>query len=580
MKSPSRSNAILNFTSKLIGCWPILLTTPALAESFALPSCPFPDLLQDEQSVLLDCTKIKPIPSPAPNQPKTSKQKSPSSAPKSTIVTIGVFGNTILNPFELNSLLSPTKGQPVNQQITCQIAQEMTQVYRDRGYVLAQVYPVVDRKTNALATTTGEVRFLVAEGCLENIEITGTTRLKPSYINGRVAEGAKTPFNANKINDFLALIQTDPKIGKLEVQGFKAGKSFGSSVLSLKVTEANALSGFVGADSAIAPLFGGVRGIGGLTYRNVTGNGDDLSVFYFRSSTGEAQGADVSYQIPINPMNGQIQVRYAPSVSSVVLQPNDRVFKSNVNTAEVNYRQPLLRTSNQEFALSLGVSFEDQQVSLDGVNAAIISGSDSEGKTKTRVVKFSQDYTSLDDAGNWSLRSQFSLGLGGFGATNNPRPTPDGKFISWQGQAQRVQRLSPNNYAIAQLGFQLTPDPLLPNQQFTLAGDRSIRGYRQSLRSTDNGIRLSLEDRAIVSRNSNGEANLQLVANVDAAQLWNNGGVALDRGFLASVGVGAIWEPFPRLVTRLDYSIPLVRIDDRGNNFQDSGFNFSIGYGF
>ncbi len=576
MKSPSRTNTFLNFTSKLIGCWPILLTMPALAESFALPSCPFPDLLQDEKSVLLDCTQIKPI----PNNPTTSKQQTSPSAPKSTIASVGVFGNTILTPVELNNLLSPTRGQPANQQITCQIAQEVTQVYRSRGYVLAQVYPVVDRKTNALATTTGEVRFLVVEGCLENIEIKGTQRLKPSYVYSRVAAGAKTPFNANKINDFLALIQTDPKIGKLEVQGFEAGKSFGSSVLSLKITEANALSGFVGVDSSIAPIFGGARAIGGLTYRNVTGNGDDLTGTYFRSTTGEAQGADFSYQIPINPMNGQIQLRYAPSVTSIVLQPNDRVFKSNTNTAELNYRQPLLRTASKEFAVSLGFSFQDQQVSLDGVNSAIFAGADNEGKIKTRVVQFSQDYTSLDELGNWSLRSQFNLGLGGFGATNNPRPTPDGKFFSWQGQAQRVQRLSPNNYAIAQLGFQLTPDPLLPGQQFTLAGDRSILGYRQSLRSSDNGVRLSFEDRAIVGRNQSGEANLQLVGNVTAAKLWNNGGTNVDNGFLASVGAGVIWEPFPKLVTRLDYSIPLVRIDDRGNNFQDSGFNFSIGYGF
>jgi hemolysin activation/secretion protein len=580
MKSPSRTNTVLNFTLKLIGCWPILLTMPALAESFALPSCPFPDLLQDEQSVLLDCTQVKPMPSSSPNGPKTSKQISPSSAPNSTIVSIGVFGNTILTTVELNNLLSPTKGQPANQQITCQIAQEMTQVYRSRGYVLAQVYPVVDRKTNALATITGGVRFLVAEGCLESIDITGTQRLKPSYIKDRVAAGAQNPFNANKINDYLALIQTDPKLAKLEVLGINPGQSFGSSTLALKVTEANSLSGFVGVDSSISPFFGGVRGIGGLTYRNVTGNGDDLSVFYFRSTTGEAQGADFSYQIPVNPMNGQIQVRYAPSISSIVLQPNDRLFKSNVNTAEFNYRQPLFRSPNKEFALSLGVSFQDQQVSLDGVNAAIIAGADSEGKTKTRVVQFSQEYTSLDDIGNWSLRSQFNLGLGGFGATNNTRPTPDGKFISWQGQAQRVQRLSPNNYAVAQLGFQLTPDPLVPAQQFTLAGDRSILGYRQSLRSSDNGIRLSLEDRAIVGRNQSGEATLQLVGNVTAAQLWNNGGTAVDNGFLASVGAGVIWEPFPKLVTRLDYAIPLVGIGDRGNSFQDSGFNFSIGYGF
>lgn len=571
MKLKKSAVRLSNFAARIVTFLPVtLLTLPALAETFTLPNCPYPQVLQDDKLLLLDCDRPEPVSKPgkSPALPKIGETK--------------VFGNTVLNPWELNQLLSPGKVQPANKQELCKISGEMTKLYREKGYILAQVFPLVDRTTklpyNNNKTTFG---FVAIEGCLESIDITGTQRLKPSYVKDRIAEGAKSPFNANKINDFLALVKNDPKLAKLEVLGINPGKSFGSSTLGIKVTEANSLSGFVGADSTIAPIFGGVRAIGGLTYRNVTGNGDDLSVFYFRSTTGEAQGADFNYQIPINPMNGQIQIRYAPSIASLVLQPNDRVFKSTTNTAEFNYRQPLFRTPNQEFALSLGFSFQDQQVSLDGVNSAILAGSDNEGKTKTRVVQFSQDYTSLDDAGNWSLKSQFNLGLGSFGATNNTRPTPDGKFVSWQGQAQRVQRLNPNNYAIAQLGFQLTPDPLLPSQQFTLVGDRSLRGYRQSLRSSDNGIRLSLEDRAIVGRNAGGEANLQLVANLDAAKLWNNGGgAAIDNGFLASAGVGVIWEPFPKLVTRLDYSIPLVSIGDRGNSFQDSGFNFSIGYGF
>jgi hemolysin activation/secretion protein len=569
MKSRKLAGLISKFAARIVTFLPATLTLPALAESFTLPNCPYPQVLQDDKLLLLDCDRPDPVEAPSSKSPTLPK-----------IGDVQVFGNTVLNQLDLQRLLSPGKEQPASKQELCKLSGAMTKVYRERGYILAQVFPLVDRTTKLPYTENATFGFVAIEGCLESIDITGTQRLKPSYIKDRVAAGAQNPFNANKINDYLALIQTDPKLAKLEVLGINPGKSFGSSMLGIKVTEANSLSGFVGADSSISPFFGGVRGIGGLTYRNVTGNGDDLSVFYFRSTTGEAQGADFSYQIPINPMNGQIQVRYAPSVASVILQPNDRAFKSNVNTAELNYRQPLFRSPNKEFALSLGLSFQDQQVSLDGVNAAIIAGADSEGKTQTRVIQFSQDYTSLDDVGNWSLRSQFNLGLGGFGATNNTRPTPDGKFISWQGQAQRVQRLSPNNYAVAQLGFQLTPDPLVPNQQFTLAGDRSILGYRQSLRSSDNGIRLSLEDRAIVGRNQSGEANLQLVANVTGAKLWNNGGTTVDDSFLASVGAGVIWEPFPKLITRLDYAIPLVGIGDRGNSFQDSGFNFSIGYGF
>jgi hypothetical protein len=40
----------------------------------------------------------------------------------------------------------------------------------------------------------------------------------------------------------------------------------------------------------------------------------------------------------------------------------------------------------------------------------------------------------------------------------------------------RAQRLIQDNYAIAQLDFQLTPNSLLPNQQFNLSGDRSSSG--------------------------------------------------------------------------------------------------------
>jgi hemolysin activation/secretion protein len=589
MKATTLSVRLSNWAARIIAFLPATLALPVLAESFNLPMCPFPQVLQDNQSLLIECEKPEPVPTPVtgsanPN-PGTDppggglSPQPPAASPTLTIDNVQVFGNTVLNQAEIDNLLLPGKGQPVNRAELCKISGQMSKVYRDRGYILAQVFPMTDRSTKSL-NKDGLVRFLVLEGCLESINIQGTQRLKPNYINSRIAAGAATPFNANKINDYLALIQTDPKLAKLDVLGFAPGRSFGSSIFSIKVTEANALTGFVGVDASIAPIFGGTRAIGGLTYRNVTGNGDDLSAFYFRSTTGEAQGADFSYQIPVNAMNGQIQIRYAPSITSVVLQPNNQVFKSNVSTAELNYRQPLVRTANQEFALSVGLSFQDQLVSLGGATANVVAGADSDGKTRTRVVQFAQEYNSLDNGGNWSLRSQFNLGLGAFDATINPRPTADGKFFSWQAQAQRVQRFSPNNYAIAQFGFQLTPDPLLSNQQFTLGGDRSILGYRQNLRSSDNGIRLFLEDRTIVGRNSQGQGNLQLVGNITAAQLWNNGSATLDKGFLASVGVGAIWEPFPRLVTRLDYGIPLVSINDRGNSFQDSGFNFSVGYGF
>ncbi len=639
MRSRHRNNLLSSLTLRLIGFCPLFLVLPVLAESFALPMCPVPKLIEDRQLGLLNCDRVKPdppaatepaaaqalvaermsqsaskeldaktvvekslpnsgnpppnptrqtlppdatppsqtpLPTPSPPDLPTQTTPAPSSAP--TIDRITVSGNTILTPAELDRLVSPSKGQPATQPLLCKTAQGIARTLRERGYVLAQAYPVVDRQTQS-PVTDGEVKFLVTEGCLESIDITGTRRLKPNYINSRLVAGAATPFNGNKIDDLLALLRTDPNIAKLEVLGFSPGKSFGTNVLSIRVTEANSLAGFVGSDAYMAPIFGGVRVTGGLIHRNATGNRDDLSAVYFRSISGEVQGADFSYSLPLNPMNGQLLLRYAPNSLNILLQPGDIPFTSIGSTTEITYRQPLIRTPREKFALSLGFAVQDERATFNG-EPNNNGTADPDGNTRTRVIKFGQEYNSFDSTGNWNLRSMFNLGLGDFAATLNPKPTPDGRFFSWQAQAQRVQRFTQDNYAIAQLDFQLTPDSLLPSQQFNLSGDRSIRGYRQNIRSGDNGIRFSLEDRTIIGRNSSGQANLQLLGYVDSAQIWNTNGSAIDRGFLAAMGVGIIWEPFPRLITRIDYGIPLVDIVDRGYSFQDSGFNFSIGYGF
>ena len=612
MNSTKFSSQKKDLTARIFAFFPTLLfTLPAAAEVFNLPACPFPDVLQDQKSLLIDCDKPAAGTAPPATTPTTAApvgkekrvkgknsrtaqnpQSNPNPAVKeapvpgivpqgtdATINRLDLFGNTVFQPQEVQALFAPSQGKPASRQELCQVAARVTKAYKDKGYILAQAFPLIDRASDATIDKAGVVRFLAIEGCLEKIEILGNQRLQANYINSRIVAGAATPFNANRINDALASIQTDPKIGKLEVLGIVPGESFGSSKLGLQVTESNSIAGFVGADSYVQPIFGGTRAIGGLTYRNVTSNGDDLNATYFRSTTGEVSGFDFSYQLPLNPMNGQITLRYAPTNSNIVLQPNNQKFTSSSSTSEITYRQPLVRNSKTEFALSFGLAAQSEQTSINGVGANTNLAANN-GVTETRIAKFAQEYSNSDDTGAWALRSQFNLGLGVLGATVNPQPRPDGRFFFWQGQVQRVQRFAPDNYAIFQTEVQLSANSLQPNQQFNVGGGQSVRGYRQNVRLGDNGVRVSIEDRTVVSRNSAGLANLQLAVNADAAQIWNGNSAIVDGGFLASVGVGVIWEPIPRLVTRLDYALPLRSITDKGSSFQDSGLSFAIGYGF
>ena len=199
------------------------------------------------------------------------------------------------------------------------------------------------------------------------------------------------------------------------------------------------------------------------------------------------------------------------------------------------------------------------------------------------VVKFSQDYIKRDPRGAWSLRSLFNIGTSLFDATDNNGDLPDGQFFSWTGSIQRVQKLSDRHLLIFGINGQISTDPLLSSQQFVIGGGQSVRGFRQNVRSADNGFRFSIEDRITLAKNSSGLPELILSPFVDMGYVWNHGdnpNPLPEQRFLAGVGVGLTWLPVEDFVIRLDYGVPLVDLDDRSTNVQDDGFYFSVNYRF
>lgn len=362
----------------------------------------------------------------------------------------------------------------------------------------------------------------------------------------------------------------------------RPGTNLGESILTVKVKEAPAFNLFFGVDNYSTPAVGSERFGGGVNYRNVTGTGDQFSASYYRSTTGGSNSFDFNYQVPINPKNGTIRFRYAPSDSKIEASqsvPFD--ITSDSELYEISYRQPLTRTLREEFALYLAFTLQNGQTFLGSTPTPFGQGPDSQGNSRTRIVKFGQDYIKRDLQGAWALRSQFNLGLDVFDATVNSDSRPDGRFFSWFGQIQRVQRLSKNNFLIAQAELQLTPDSLLSNQQFFLGGGQSLRGYRQNARSGDNGFRVSVEDRITISEGKDGTSSLQLAPFIEMGAVWNsdnNPNELSDQTFLSAAGLGLIIQPTSNTFIRVDYAVPFIKLDDKGTNAQDEGLFFSLGY--
>lgn len=537
------------------------------------------------EPLLPEATQDDPVlPAPAEAEPELLPVEPPAGEPlpaepttQFPIREIRVVGSTVFGPEDFAPLVQPLAGQQVTLEDLQQVADQITQLYLNEGYLTSRA--IVAQQT----ITDGVVQIQVIEGRVSEIRIEGHERLNASYIRQRVQLGATAPLRIAQLEDQLRLLRADPLLDNVEAS-LRAGDAVGESILIVRVSEAQPWFGELRANNYSPPSVGSDQIGAALGYRNVTGLGDEIFVSYDRTTRdASAEILELGYRVPLNPRDGTLQIRAVFDENEVIQEPFDDLgIEGESERYEISFRQPLIRTPREEFALSLGFSYKDGQTFLfNDIPTPFGFGPDSNGVSRTSVVRFGQDYVSRDVQGAWALRSQLNFGLDLFNATVNPEPIPDSRFVSWLAQAQRVQRLSESQLLIVQADLQLTPDSLLASEQFVIGGGQSLRGYRQNARSGDNGFRFSVEDRITLARNEAGASTFQLAPFVEAGAVWNSGNnpnQLPDQTFLASIGLGILWEMVPNLNLRLDFALPFVDLDDRGENAQDNGIYFSVNY--
>jgi hemolysin activation/secretion protein len=531
---------------------------------------------------------IQPSPIPEPLTPENQEiipsepvpEAAPETAPETVtqniqVNKVEVTGSTIFNQDQLIALTERVTGRSVSLEELREVANSITQLYLDRGYLTSRA--ILANQT----ISDGVVQIRVIEGGVEKIEIEGTKRINPDYVRSRVGLGIKKPLATGDIEEQLRLLRTDPLFSNVEAS-IRSGTQVGQNILVVRVTEAKPFRAGLSVDNYSPPSIGSERFGINASYRNLTGLGDELAASYYFTAQGGSNIYDFSYRIPVNAMNGTLQVRTSINNNEVVQEPfKDFDIRGESQLYEINFRQPVVRSPRQEFALSLGFTVQDGQTFTFAGPTAFGFGPDDEGNSRTRVIKFGQDYLARDMQGAWAVRSLFSLGIDVFDATSNADPIPDGQFFSWLGQVQRVQRFSNNYTLIAQAEAQFTPNGLLPSQQFVIGGGQSVRGYRQNARAGDNGVRFVLENQITLHKDESGNPLLKVAPFFDLGYVWNtndNPNSLQKQTFLAGTGVGVLWQLLPGLNMRLDYGLPLIDLEDRGVNAQDEGFYFSVGY--
>ncbi|NEQ69032.1 MAG: ShlB/FhaC/HecB family hemolysin secretion/activation protein, partial [Symploca sp. SIO2D2] len=496
------------------------------------------------------------------------------------VAKIQVTGSTVFSPEELKEIVRPYEGRNLTSEQLAEVINQIAQLYSVQGYTTSGVIAKLDQ----IPPPDGVVQIQVTEGSLEEIRIEGTRRVNPKYIRNRILLNARKPLDTAKLEEQLRLLHINPLFYSVKAK-LQNGTRNGQSILTVRVTEANPFEGSINIDSYSPPSIGSEHLGLNLLHRNLTGNGDKIDAFYYHTTTSGKEEFDISYQIPLNIRNGTLQLR-ANRTRNQITQESLNTFGIDGKSElyELSFRQPLIYTAQEEFALSGGFSYKDGQTFIfNNILQPFSIGADANGVTRTSVFRFGQDYLKRDVQGAWSVRSRFSFGTSLLDATTNPSPIPDSKFFSWLGQIQRFQRLDENHWLLVSFDVQLTPDSLLPSEQFAIGGGQSIRGYRQYARSGDNGFRFSIEDRITLGRFGGGFPTFQLIPFVDLGKVWNNPNnpdPLPKQTFLVSTGLELLWRPIPGVNIRLGYGFPIIDLDDRGTNAQDEGFYFGVNYYF
>lgn len=532
---------------------------------------PLPDLTPDpETQPVLEGT-----PEPGQSLP------SPGSGVTVEITRIEVLGSTAYDAETLAEITAPFENRPLTLEELQSVADQVTQLYLNDGYITSRAVLVDQEIVN------GVVQIQVIEGVLAEITIEGTERLSRDYLEDRIRLGAKVPLRTDQLEDQLRLLRVDPLIANIEAS-LRASDKVGQSVLGVRIVEAPNIVGSIGSDNYSPESVGGQRTRAAVSYNNLMGNGESLTGTWDRSYIGGSDVFRLTYKMPVNARNGTVQFQTTTDRNEITQKPFD-VFDISGKTDryDFTYRQPIIRNPRQELALSIGFAYQKSQTFVLNTPTRIgtTTGAETDGVTRTSIVKFSQDFVRRDASGAWAFQSQFSFGTDWLGATTQDDDIPDGQFFSWLSQGQRVQRLNDNHLLIIQGDLQFASGPMLGSQQFVIGGGQSVRGYRQNARAADSGWRFSIEDRWTVRRNEAGRSLLQLAPFFDAGLVWNDrnnpNGLSSDKRFLAGVGLGLLWQPLPTLNVRVDYGVPLVGISDNGSDsLQSRGLYFTVGYNF
>jgi len=504
-------------------------------------------------------------------------------------------GNHVFSNGTLSRLLDKYRNREINAEDIEQARQDLTLFYVSKGYVNSgAILPDQDGKN-------GIITFQLVEGRLTGINVKGNFWFRSWWLRNEIRRGAGRPLNFNKLKEGLQLLRQNPTISRINAE-LQPGGVPGESILDVDIKDTQPFRFALELNNKRPPSVGAEILQARATDLNLTGHNDPLEIVYgiaHSNGSDSFEGFDFSgldnidgtYTFPVTPWATTLQVHASKSDTSV-LQPPFTTLNINSKLEEygATLRQPLYRTLNNEFAVSITAEKRRSETFLLGQRFSLSPGAVN-GVTQDFVLRIAQEFVNRSQVHVLALRSTLNVGLDAFDATDSGMK-PNWDFFYWLGQAQYVRRLwNTDNLLILRLNAQVSNNPLFNIEQFVLGGSDTVRGYIENDVLRDNGIFGSVEVRVPIWYGKQHQPLLMVAPFFDIGTGWNtlsNGSSTNVPGSTASssdrlmetlpsAGLGLIFQPDRRIYAQIYWGYAFNRsLVPSGNNAQDYGIHFAI----
>ena len=416
-----------------------------------------------------------------------------------------IAGNTIFSDNSLKHIIRGYIKEETSFADLLRAANEITNFYRDAGYLVARAY-VPEQEIQ-----DGVVEITILEGLVGNVNLNNNSATSNGLV-GRYISKVKSGEVVSRDNVERAMLLLNDLPGVEASAAFKVGQSEGTTDLDVMLKPTKRITGSLDANNYGSDFTGQGR-IGGSVYINsLLGMGDALGLRILASEDAGTIYGSVDYSLAVGGYGTRVGVKYSNLNSDVGDTFSNLDLESEADTLGLYVAHPILRSRNNNLYAQMGIESREVEQTFAGA----LASSNSEDEVTVLTAAFTGDFRdSILGGGVSSYGVAVQQGLDDLDPISVSKLGADGKFLKLDLTYQRLQYLNDATSLSLKLAGQFTGDPLVSSEQFSLGGPNGVRAFINGEGLADSAFVMNAEVRHTLPFKNKFITNTQLVGFYD-----------------------------------------------------------------